>query len=847
MAKSIKGITVKIGAETKGLNAALKDVRKKSNKIGRELYKVNRGLRFSPDSTELLSQKQSLLKNRIDATTKELDSLKQSQSEIERKFKNGEIDNAQYREFKRDIVQAESKLDTFNSQLKQTNRQARNAKLGLDDLKKAGRMLATGMAVAGAAIASAGYVMGREISKTMDYADKVDKLSQQIGLTAEATQEWSYIAEQNGSDIDSLASGVQRFTRNVMNASEGGNQYTDILNDLNIKLKDSNGNLRDMDNIFPETIKSLASMETETERNATAMELFGRRGSELIPILNSGTDSIEDLQEKAEDLNLKMNDEDIQSWVDLKDQLHTLTEQFKSMKRSIMTDLVPYLQTTVIPFLEDDLLPKIFYLSDMFGRSLGLPFAWEGGKEAQKAILNIDELSEAEARLEEFRQKREDNGSSRFAMPGVVKENMQLDDQIQLLENIIERWNILKSGSSGSSVIEEDSDGGEDTTSEATPFETYMEKLDQDIKDYKFEQRLSDIVEDYQKEVEKLQRDKNMQLSLIDTFDISDSKAQKAKKQVKQLYNNQIANVITEGREKWKEEQKEQEEEREEQRQEELKAEKEFQEEAYENKYEAGKISLAEYIDYLKDKQSELREWSDEWSELNKKINGLEWELGFQNDTTTDFYGLYKHGQATDQKETGGNTKKQVQSINWMTSAFVDMGMEIENANQKFVDWKDSLITGLSDAIARGEDLGEIFDNIGDQIASMVIQKAIIDPLISWGMGKLNLPTAHTGGYVSPAGKIIKSYKFHSGGGVGLKNDEVPAVLQTGEYVLNREQVNGLKNGGGGSGTMYNITINAVDSQSFQQAIQRNPEAIISVATQDIMRNGNLRKAIKKS
>jgi len=64
--------------------------------------------------------------------------------------------------------------------------------------------------------------------------------------------------------------------------------------------------------------------------------------------------------------------------------------------------------------------------------------------------------------------------------------------------------------------------------------------------------------------------------------------------------------------------------------------------------------------------------------------------------------------------------------------------------------------------------------------------------------------------------------------------------------VLSRDQVNGLKNSGGPS-SMYNITINAVDSQSFQQAIQRNPEAIISVATQDIMRNGNLRKAIKKS
>lgn len=87
MARQIKGISVRIDAETKGLNAALKDVRSESNKIGRELYKVNRGLRFSPKSTELLSQKQKLLKNRIDSTTKELNALKQSQDEVEKKFK----------------------------------------------------------------------------------------------------------------------------------------------------------------------------------------------------------------------------------------------------------------------------------------------------------------------------------------------------------------------------------------------------------------------------------------------------------------------------------------------------------------------------------------------------------------------------------------------------------------------------------------------------------------------------------------------------------------------------------------------------------------------------------------
>src|SRR5690554_658335 len=202
MASTIRGINIKIGAETTGLKAALKGVEKESRDIGKELYKVNKALKFSPKSTELLAQKQDLLRKRITKTSEKLDTLRKSQDQVEKQFKRGEIDEGQYRAFRREIVQTESKLDTFNRQLSQTNRQARNAKFGLDDLRKAGRMLATGFAVANAAIASAGYVIGREIKKTMEYADEVDKLSQKMGLSAEATQEWTFVAEQNGATLE---------------------------------------------------------------------------------------------------------------------------------------------------------------------------------------------------------------------------------------------------------------------------------------------------------------------------------------------------------------------------------------------------------------------------------------------------------------------------------------------------------------------------------------------------------------------------------------------------------------------------------------------------------------------
>jgi len=892
MAKSIKGISVRIDADTKPLNRALKDVRKESNKIGRELYKVNRGLRFSPKSTELLSQKQDLLKNRIESTKKELKALKDSQSEIEKKFKKGEIDDKQYREFKRDIVQAESKLDTFNSQLKQTNRQARNAKLGLDDLKKAGRALAVGMAAVGTAVAVAGKELYDLSKETANYADEMDKAAQKTGLSVEAAQKWNYILDQNGTSLSEVSSSVQRFTRNVANAAEGGNQYADMLNNLNVEIQDSNGNLRDMDDIFPETIKALSEMENETERNATAMELFGRSGKELIPVLNSGTESIEDLQKKADDLDLVMSDQDIQSWVDFKDEMATLNEQFKSAKRQLATEFLPFMQYQLAPFLQNDLIPKVTLLIDKISELAGLPFTWEGGDELRQEIMDIDDLSKAESRLAEKRQELEEMGPvAQYAMGSDkqrkehVEQQTQLEDEVSLLEYLIQNWNILKN--TKSEAISGGEDGGNDSISdEKSKLEEFNEELERMISNYEQEREISSIDKPLNQELKKLEIERQALLERANQLEASEETKQAIRElfiekeaqairdskdkalELEKEYQNELAIMKKEGLDKELEQlrQKEAAEieaakgkeeaineieekyriKRQEVREKYAEKEKGLEREIVENKYKLGEISLSDYIDHLKEQLNEYKKHTDKWVELNSKIKDLEWELGFQNDTTTDFYSLYKFGQATDQKKPEEESEEQVKALNWIAQGFNDIGYEIEEANQAFEDMKQNLSDGLSEAIVQGESLGDVFENVADQFSKMVIQKAIVDPLLDWGMGKMGIPTFHDGGLVSPANAIAKIQKYHSGGGVGLKNDEVPAILEEGEYVLNKDQVKGLQ-GGGNNVTVNKFNINAVDAASFAQLVQRNPNAITGVVGQNILRNGDLRKIIKKS
>jgi phage-related minor tail protein len=117
MARSrIKGITIELDGETKGLDKALQGVNKTTRDLQGELRDVEKLLKFSPDNVELLEQKQKLLNDQVDNTTKKLDTLRKAQEQVEKQFKSGEIGEAQYRAFQREIAETESKLQTFKRQ-----------------------------------------------------------------------------------------------------------------------------------------------------------------------------------------------------------------------------------------------------------------------------------------------------------------------------------------------------------------------------------------------------------------------------------------------------------------------------------------------------------------------------------------------------------------------------------------------------------------------------------------------------------------------------------------------------------------------------------------------------------
>ena len=118
MEKKLKGIIVKIGGDTSGLEKALGDVDSRLSKTQSELKEVNKLLKLDPTNTTLLKQKQELLAKSISDTATRLERLKEAQKKAQEEFKKGNIEESEYRYLQREIAGTEQSLKSLEKQAK---------------------------------------------------------------------------------------------------------------------------------------------------------------------------------------------------------------------------------------------------------------------------------------------------------------------------------------------------------------------------------------------------------------------------------------------------------------------------------------------------------------------------------------------------------------------------------------------------------------------------------------------------------------------------------------------------------------------------------------------------------
>ena len=199
MASTIKGITVKIAGETTDLQKALKNIQSSSRSLQAELKTINNQLKFDPDNTVLLTQKQDVLREQIKSSTSALQELNEVKEQVEEQAKNGEISADQFRAYQREVEKTKSQLENFEKQLADTADEFKNLedksqktdlssfKKELDDVKSSASNLKDVISDTAAGIGSVLGVAGGSAVAAITSANSEKKalnsLQAQTGLT----------------------------------------------------------------------------------------------------------------------------------------------------------------------------------------------------------------------------------------------------------------------------------------------------------------------------------------------------------------------------------------------------------------------------------------------------------------------------------------------------------------------------------------------------------------------------------------------------------------------------------------------------------------------------------------
>lgn len=191
------------------------------------------------------------------------------------------------------------------------------------NVSKASETLKKGLVLLGGAAVAAGAGIVKGTVDAAYAADDLNTLSKQTGIATDTLQKFQYASDLIDVSMETLTGSLTKLTRNMNSARDGGNDVSDAFDALGVAIVDAEGNLRDREDVFDEVIAALGEIENVTERDATAMQIFGRSAQELNPLIMGGADALKELGQQAEDAGLIMSQDALDGLNQLSDALDT--------------------------------------------------------------------------------------------------------------------------------------------------------------------------------------------------------------------------------------------------------------------------------------------------------------------------------------------------------------------------------------------------------------------------------------------------------------------------------------------------------------------------------------------
>ncbi len=348
MPSRIKGITIEIGANTVKLTEALRNVDSNLKDTQADLRDVNKLLKLDPGNVQLLAQKQELLQKATAETAEKIRIEKEALAQL-KASPDAEKTIDQQKRLEREIIANEASLKKLESGLEDTNKDlkqfgdtAGGTKISLESMAKATDDLANKTAALSAASAAGLAALAGSAVQAGKTADDLNTLSKQTGFTTAELQKMKYASDLIDVSMEDMTGSIQKLVKQMASGS-------DAFTTLGVSVTDETGQLRNATEVWYETLEALSQVENETQRDALAMEIFGKSAASLAGIVDDGGEALKNYGKDAENLGLIMS----QDTLDAANKLNDAIDLTKARLEATFLETGAKVAETVLPIVEE--------------------------------------------------------------------------------------------------------------------------------------------------------------------------------------------------------------------------------------------------------------------------------------------------------------------------------------------------------------------------------------------------------------------------------------------------------------------------------------------------------------
>lgn len=347
----IKGLTVKIGADTSDFVKELKKVDKEINLTNKQANELQKGLQLEFDESRFL-EAQRLVRKSLEETEEKAKAIREQLKFLE---DSGAVDTDGYKRLQTELYKAENNAVLLKQKLEDIN----NVKTtGITTkIKNFVSNLKAGTLVAGAVVGT----LFKITQNSAKAGGEIQDLADRLGVTAEQIQRYDYIAMQSGVDTEQLVKSMAKARDAI------GTALTGTTNTATTALQNLFGDLSRIptstEESFNAIIDKLSQVKDSTLQAYYANEIFGERlATDLIPYINNGSEKIGQLNAEFEELGYLTNQE-VQELADFDDKMNNLNKRVQNLTYNLGVALVPVLEL-VFEMLEP-FLPLLQTITDL--------------------------------------------------------------------------------------------------------------------------------------------------------------------------------------------------------------------------------------------------------------------------------------------------------------------------------------------------------------------------------------------------------------------------------------------------------------------------------------------------